>query len=119
MKLLTFKGGTHPNDHKETTQNIPIKELAPSKIMVYPMSQHIGAPCNPVVAVGDDVVMGQLLGESAAFVSAPVHSTVSGKVIAIEKRPHPNGTKVMTEKLSISRNMTMRSRLVHLKSSNS
>ena len=96
MKLLTFKGGTHPNDHKETTQNIPIKELPPSKIMVYPMSQHIGAPCNPVVAVGDDVVMGQLLGESTAFVSASVHSTVSGKVIAVEKRPHPNGTKVMS-----------------------
>lgn len=96
MKLLTFKGGLHPDDHKRETANIPIVDLTPSKIMIYPMSQHIGAPCNPIVAVGDRVLMGQVIGTSEAFVSAPIHSTVSGKVVAIEKRLHPNGTNVMS-----------------------
>lgn len=96
MKLLTFKGGVHPNDHKIETQNKAIVELKPSEIMVYPMSQHIGAPCTPTVQKGDRVLMGQVIGTSQAFVSAPVHSTVSGTVTAIEPRLHPNGTKVMS-----------------------
>lgn len=96
LKLLSFKGGTHPHDNKEHTADKPIRELLPSKIMVYPMSQHIGAPCEPIVEKGDRVLMGQKIGESTAFVSAPVHSTVSGTVIAIEPRLHPNGTKVMS-----------------------
>ncbi len=96
MKLLTFKGGTHPHDNKEHTADKPIQDLAPSKIMVYPMSQHIGAPCTPIVNVGDKVLMGQKIGESQAFVSAPVHSTVSGTVVSVEPRLHPNGTKVMS-----------------------
>lgn len=96
MKLLTFKGGTHPADHKAETMDLPIEDLMPSKIMVYPMSQHIGAPCSPAVSIGDRVLLGQKIGDSEAFVSAPIHSTVSGKVVAIEKRPHPNGTNVLS-----------------------
>jgi len=96
LKLLSFKGGTHPHDNKEHTANKPIQNLTPSKIMVYPMSQHIGAPCEPIVTKGDRVLMGQKIGEAKAFVSVPVHSTVSGTVIAVEPRPHPNGTKVMS-----------------------
>jgi len=96
LKLLTFKGGTHPNDHKQETQNKPVTDLKPSKIMVYPMSQHIGAPCEPTVQKGERVLMGQVIGTSRAFVSAPVHSTVSGTVIAVEPRLHPNGTKVLS-----------------------
>ena len=96
MKLLSFKGGTHPHDNKEHTAGKPIQKLCPSEIMVYPMSQHIGAPCEPIVKKGDKVLMGQKIGESKAFVSAPVHSTVSGTVLAVEPRLHPNGTKVMS-----------------------
>lgn len=96
MKLLSFKGGTHPHDNKEHTADKPIQNLTPSKIMVYPLSQHIGAPCEPLVKKGDRVLMGQKIGESSAFVSVPVHSTVSGTVIAVEPRLHPNGTKVMS-----------------------
>ncbi len=96
MKFLTFKGGIHPDDHKKATENIDIVEIRPSKIMVYPMSQHIGAPCNPCVSVGDEVKVGQIVGESEAFVSAKIHSTVSGTVKAIEPRLHHNGTKVMS-----------------------
>ncbi len=96
MKFLTFKGGTHPDDHKKITENIPITEISASKLMVYPMSQHIGAPCLPCVSIGDEVKVGQIIGDSEAFVSAKVHSTVSGKVKAIEPRLHSNGTKVMS-----------------------
>lgn len=96
LKLLSFKGGTHPHDNKEHTADKPIENLSPSKIMVYPMSQHIGAPCEPIVKKGDRVLMGQKIGESTAFVSAPVHSTVSGTVMGIEPMLHPNGTKVMS-----------------------
>jgi len=96
LKLLTFKGGTHPDDHKKITENIPITEINTSEIMVYPMSQHIGAPCTPCVKVGDEVKIGQIIGDSEAFVSAKVHATVSGKVKAIEPRLHPNGTKVLS-----------------------
>lgn len=96
MKLLTFKGGLHPNDHKAETENIPISDLTPSKIMIFPMSQHIGAPCTPTVSVGERVLMGQVIGSSDAFVSSPIHSTVSGTVAAIEKRLHPNGTNVLS-----------------------
>ena len=96
MKALTFRGGLHPNDCKAQTANCAIEELAASKIMVYPMQQHIGAPCTPVVQVGDRVTAGQKLGDSDAFVSAPIHSSVSGTVTAIEPRLHPNGRKVMS-----------------------
>ncbi len=96
MKLLSFKGGTHPKDCKEYTMDKPICELKPSEIMVYPMQQHIGAPCSPIVGVGERVLMGQKIGSSDAFVSAPVHSTVSGIVKAVEPRLHPNGTRVLS-----------------------
>jgi electron transport complex protein RnfC len=58
------------------------------------MSLHIGAPCQPTVAVGDEVKMGQKIGDSPAAVSAPIHASVSGKVVAIEPRPHCNGMMV-------------------------
>ncbi|UKI38285.1 MAG: hypothetical protein L6V93_10220 [Clostridiales bacterium] len=63
-------------------------------MMVYPVVQHIGAPCVPIVKVGDDVLKGQKIADSDAFVSAPIHSSVSGKVAAIEKDVTPNGNMV-------------------------
>lgn len=96
MKNLSFKGGLHPNDHKGDTQNCAIEEIKASDIMVYPMSQHIGAPCEPVVSVGQTVLAGEKIADSDAFVSCPIHSSVSGVVKAIEPRLHPNGKKVMS-----------------------
>ncbi len=96
MKHLTFKGGLHPQDCKDFTKDKKIVALTPSEVMVYPMSQHIGAPCNPVVSVGDRVLRGQVIGDSDAFVSSPIHSSVSGTVTAIEPRLHINGTKVLS-----------------------
>ena len=92
---LTFKGGIHPDDMKEATRKKPIIDLSPSEEMIYPLSQHIGAPANPCVQVGDRVLMGQKIAEANGFVSANVHASVSGTVTAIEPRMHHSGNKVM------------------------
>ena len=84
-----FKGGVHP-DYMKSPQT-PVTVIAPPKQVVIPMAQHIGAPCKPLVKVGDYVKMYQKIGENPAPVSAPVHASVSGKVVAIEPRPHPLG----------------------------
>ena len=96
MKALTFRGGLHPDDKKFYTKDKSIVEIAASKYMVYPLVQHIGAPCEPIVNVGDTVTIGQKIADSNAFVSAPIHSSVSGVVTAIEKRRHPNGNMVQS-----------------------
>ncbi|MBQ3868313.1 MAG: electron transport complex subunit RsxC, partial [Clostridia bacterium] len=75
--------------------DVPVTVIAPPPQVVVPMAQHIGAPCKPLVAVGDQVLMGQKIGDNPAPVSAPIHSPVSGKVIAIEPRPHPLGDNIM------------------------
>ena len=86
MGLKTFIGGVHPYDGKELSKDAPIREVLPKGELVYPLSQHIGAPANPVVAVGDTVLKGQMIAEAGGFVSAPIHASVSGTVKAIEPR---------------------------------
>ncbi|HNZ82905.1 MAG TPA: electron transport complex subunit RsxC [Sedimentibacter sp.] len=93
-KLFTFRGGVHPPQGKSFTQNVPIEEAPAPDIVVIPLSQHIGAPCEPLVAVGDKVKVGQKIGESKAFVSVPVHASVSGTVKKIESHQVPGGAKV-------------------------
>ncbi len=85
----TFRGGIHPPYNKEATASRAIVDAAPPKVVVIPLSQHTGAPCEPLVKVGDEVRLGQKIGEAKAFVSAPVHASVSGKVTAVDARPHP------------------------------
>ena len=94
MGLLTFKGGIHPDDGKRFSKDQPIKALLPTGDLIYPLSQHIGAPAVPVVNKGDQVLKGQMIAEAGGFVSAPVYSSVSGKVKALEKHFNPTGTKV-------------------------
>ncbi len=91
-----FFGGIHPNDMKAATNKKPIEKLPPPAQVVIPMSLHIGAPCKPCVAKGDLVTVGQQVGEATAFVSAPIHASVSGKVVAVEPRIHFNGVPVMS-----------------------
>ncbi|MCC8142108.1 MAG: electron transport complex subunit RsxC [Lachnospiraceae bacterium] len=86
MGLRTFKGGVHPHEGKELSKDKPIQEYLPKGDLVYPVSQHIGAPARPIVAVGDTVKMGQMIAEAGGFVSAPIYATVSGTVKAIEPR---------------------------------
>lgn len=94
MGLLTFKGGVHPNDGKSLAKDKAIVELLPQGDLVYPLSQHIGAPAKPVVAKGDHVLKGQKIAEAGGFVSAPIYASVSGTVKAIEPRVNPTGSKV-------------------------
>lgn len=92
----TFKGGIHPPGMKELTKGKPIESLPAPDHVILPVSMHIGAPCEPLVKAGDYVYMGQKIADSKAPVSAPVHATVSGNVIAVEPRLHPNGQMVMS-----------------------
>ncbi len=91
-----FIGGVHPEGKKEPSCKTATATIPAPPQVVIPMSLHIGAPCNPLVAVGDEVKLGQKIGDSTAAVSAPIHSSVSGKVIAVEPRLHPNGSMVMS-----------------------
>ena len=94
MGKYTFKGGVHPNDGKELSKDKPIVELLPKGDLVYPLSQHIGAPAKAIVKKGDKVLKGQKIAEAGGFVSAPIYASVSGTVKAIEPRVAPTGMKV-------------------------
>ena len=96
MKLFTFRGGVHPPENKAQTENMEIEVFPVSKILYVPMLQHIGAPLDPNVKVGDRVLKGQKIADSEAFVSSPVHSPVSGVVKKIEVMPFPLSGKVKT-----------------------
>ena len=93
---LTFHGGIHPYDGKDLSKDKPIKEVKPKGDLVYPLSQHIGAPAEPIVEKGDRVLAGQMIAKAAGFVSANVYSTVSGTVKAIEPRRVVVGDSVMS-----------------------
>ena len=94
MIKFSFRGGIHPDDGKKLTQNEAVRAYVTQGEAVYPLSQHIGAPAKPVVKKGDRVLAGQLIAEAAGFVSANIHSAVSGTVKAIEKRNVPAGGKM-------------------------
>lgn len=94
MGLATFKGGIHPYEGKELSENKPVQVLQPKGEMVFPLSQHIGAPAKPLVAAGDQVLVGQKIGEPGGFISACVISSVSGTVKTIEPRMVANGSMV-------------------------
>lgn len=92
--LKTFKKGVHPYEGKELSKDCPIQCIEAEAVMVYPLSQHIGAPAKAVVAKGDRVLKGQLIAEAGGFISAPIFSSVSGTVKAIEQRLVVNGNMV-------------------------
>lgn len=91
MKAGTFKGGVHPFEGKDLSKDLPTKKVLPKGDLVFPMSQHIGAPSKPIVSVGERVLMGQKIAEAGGFISAFICSSVSGMVKAIEKRPTVSG----------------------------
>ena len=93
-RLTGYNGGIHPSERKELAEDIPLAKFPEPDTVVIPISMHAGAPATPVVKVGDTVKVGQLIAEASAFISANVHSSVSGTVVAIEPRPHSKGTDV-------------------------
>lgn len=96
MAKLTFVGGIHPYDGKDLSKDKPIQEVLPKGDLVYPLSQHIGAPAQALVKKGDRVLAGQKIAESAGFVSAPIYASVSGTVKGIEPRRVVTGDTVMS-----------------------
>ncbi len=94
MTLKTFPGGLHPDDNKKWTAAKPIEDVPLPAELVIPLSQHIGAPAEVCVEVGEQVKKGQVIGRAKGFVSVPVHASTSGEVIAVEPRPHPSGRRL-------------------------
>ncbi len=94
--LHRLYGSVHPYDRKAVTRGMEVTALdrAPTHV-VLPMLMHVGEPCNPIVAVGDRVLLGQKIAEPTGL-GAPIHASVSGTVVAIEERPHPNGNSVLS-----------------------
>ena len=88
----SFFGGVHPKGFKELTRDAAVRPLQP-KVVSIAMSQHIGAPCKPLVAVGERVLVGQKIGDGQGL-CVPVLASVSGRVIAIEQRPYPSGASM-------------------------
>lgn len=96
MSKFTFVGGIHPYDGKDLSKDKPIRDILPRSEVVYPLSQHIGAPAQAIVAKGDRVLAGQKIAESGGFVSVPIYASVSGTVKAVEPRRVVTGDMVMS-----------------------
>ena len=92
---FSFFGGIHPKDNKQYTCHKAVQDFPEPDLLVIPMQQHIGAPCVPLVKKGDTVTVGQKIGDNQGL-CVPVHTSVSGKVKAVEMRPHTSGTMVMS-----------------------
>lgn len=103
---FVFYGGIHPKEHKWYAEHIPVQTFPAPDILVVPMSQHIGAPCTPLVKKGDTVTVGQRIGDGEGL-CVPVHSPVSGTVKAVEMRPHAGGTMVLSAVIQNDHNDTL------------
>jgi electron transport complex protein RnfC len=92
-RLWTFHGGLHLPEHKAESTGQPLRVALLPRQIILPLHQHIGAPAKPVVEVGEHVLKGQMVAQPEGYVSAPVHASTSGTVVAIEERPipHPSG----------------------------
>ena len=83
-----YYGGIHPSENKEFSEHVDLVRFPDPETVIIPLSMHAGAPANAIVEVGDEVKVGQKIGEAGGFISAPVHSSVSGTVTAIEVHKH-------------------------------
>ena len=92
---FSFFGGVHPADNKHYARDVAVQEFPAPDILVVPMSQHIGAPCKPLVKKNDLVKKGQKIGDNQGL-CVPVHAPVSGKVKSVEAKAHSSGTTMMS-----------------------
>lgn len=92
-KIWDIPGGIHPPENKDQSLQQPIAEIALPELLVLPLSQHMGTAAEPIVAVGERVLTGQEIAAAKGLVSAPVHASTSGEIVAIEERAiaHPSG----------------------------
>ena len=86
MLRFTFRGGIHPDDGKAMSKDKPIREVLPKGELVYPLSQHIGAPAQAIVKTGDMVTKGQMIAQHADGLSVSIHASISGKVTEVTDR---------------------------------
>ncbi len=94
---FSFRGGIHPDYQKEkTAASVIVSNMPQPEVVIIPMSQHIGAPCQPLVKVGDRVLEGQKIGDFEGGLCAPIHASITGIVKAIEPRWHSSGVKVLS-----------------------
>ena len=93
--LLSLRRGVAPPANKNTASS-SIEPGPGPEIVIIPLQQHIGPPCDPLVKAGERVLLGQKIGDSEAYVSAPVHASVSGEVTAVREHPHPTGQDVLS-----------------------
>ena len=105
--MKTFAQGIHPEHFKYTDGHGIGNTDVPLKVII-PLHQHTGSTCEPLVKVGDEVVEGQKIGESSKFISAPVHASIAGKVIKIERLPHPCGVDVLSVVIEKTENVESR-----------
>lgn len=96
MSILTFKGGIHPYDGKGLSKDVPVRQIFPEGEVVLPVSQHLGNPAKPIIEIGERVLAGQKIAEASGFVSANIHSSISGVVKKIEPRLAADGNKVLS-----------------------
>lgn len=96
MKLHTFPNGIHPPEHKDLTARKELETVPPPEKVFIPLLQHFGSPAKPLVNKGDEVYLGQKIGEGQGLFTASVHSSVSGKVLAVDNYNHPGGIPVQT-----------------------
>lgn len=96
MQAKTFRGGLHLHYHKEATASKQIIELPEPQLVTLPVQQHIGAPAEVCVSVGDQVKIGDVIANAKGFVSVPTHASIAGKVTAISPLPHPVGKNVIS-----------------------
>ena len=94
MKTKTFPHGVHPPEFKELTAEKALQRMPAPEKVVFPLLQHFGKPAKPLVQKGDEVLLGQKIGEADGLFSAPVHSSVSGKVLSVDAHIHPSGNPV-------------------------
>ncbi|MPW24360.1 electron transport complex subunit RsxC [Alkalibaculum sp. M08DMB] len=92
-----YYGGIHPSEHKEFSEHLSLVHFPDPLTVVISLSQHAGAPADPIVEVGQQVKVGQKIGEAKGFISSPIHASISGTVVAVEPRLHPvSGTDVLS-----------------------
>jgi electron transport complex protein RnfC len=103
MIALGFRHGVHPPALKELTEKLPIRRMPFPAEVVLPVRQHAGRPAKIIVRKGDRVERGDALAVADGFISAPVHASASGRVVAIEQWPHPDGTTALAIRLAVER----------------
>ena len=91
MRTRTFSGGIHPPEFKELTEHLPLELMPPTRQVAVPLAQSLGKPAKALVKKGSEVKTGTLLAEADGFISAPVHSPVTGKVVSIAREVSSNG----------------------------